>query len=108
MSAVTLLAAFSGMAALALRMNVHRRSTLENTAGAGVPRGMLAAVGWCLLAAALGYAVLNDGGWIGAVSWLAALAVGGFAVALVLAFRPRVLLLTALGALLIAVVLSVG
>jgi len=106
MSAVTLLAAFSGMAALALRMNVHHRLALENTAGSRLPRGVWGVAGWCVITATLGHAVLGSGGWIGTVSWIAGLAVGGFAVALVLAFRPRVLLLTASGTLLIAVFLA--
>jgi Protein of unknown function (DUF3325) len=106
MSTVTLLTAFAALTALALRMNTHRRASLVSPRWQGVPREMLVVIGWLLVAVALGGAVRGYGWAVGAVLWVAALAVAGFGVTLLLTYRPRVLPVAAgvslIGAVLIA------
>jgi hypothetical protein len=106
MSAATLLTSFAALAALALCMGAHRRAVLAATRAESVPSWIFAGVGWSLLIFALRGAAARQGWLFGAVCWLAATAVAGFIVTMVLAFRPRLLPGVASAALFIAVAVT--
>jgi len=88
MNALAALLAYAALAALALGMNRHHRTVFERD----LPlrgRTPLRIAGGSLLALSLVTDLLAQGPELGPVAWCAQLAVAGFALTILLTFRPR-------------------
>ena len=85
---------FAALAAFALAMPLHARAGFGREVPAG-RRRLFRAAGWRVVAGLLVVAIWRHGWAVGITYGIASLAVTGFAVTLVLTYRPRVLPLLA-------------
>ena len=79
---------YAGLAVFALGMEAHHRAVFARAPGARLRSGARMA-GGVLLVLALVASVVAVGAGLGAVEWMIGLSASGFALTLVLAFRPR-------------------
>ena len=96
-----LFSGFAALAALALAMPPHAGTGFGSAVSIG-RRRTLRTVGWAILTGLFVVAIRRHGWAVGVTYGVAALAVSGFAVTLVLTYRPRMLPLLATGALMVA------
>jgi hypothetical protein len=86
---VIVCAAFAATALLSLGMKTHGRVALIGGRLARVPTVVWTSAGWIGVTLTLAAAVRAHGWDVGVVLWLLALGATGFAVTLLLSYRPR-------------------
>lgn len=88
MTLLSLILNFAGLGALALTLHAHRKRVFAHVSCA--PRAItLQTVGIVLLAMSLMLDLWHNGPSLGTITFVATASIGGFALALLLAFRPR-------------------
>lgn len=86
--AAAVLCAWAGLGALAFAMDKHYAQACGSKVSSG-QKIVLRVAGWALLGLAFACTIARDGVSFGSLLWVALLGVLGFALVLLLAYRPR-------------------
>ena len=88
MTSLALAVTYTALNTLALAMKPHHRAVFTRELSLARQR-WLRLLGWSLLTFSFATDVAVQGWQLGPVHWLAAIAIGGFALTLLLAYAPR-------------------
>ncbi|MFV0476307.1 MAG: DUF3325 domain-containing protein [Parahaliea sp.] len=95
--ALALFASFCGMAWFALARNIHWRQVRNSREASPKTRTLFRVAGWLGLVGSLWLCLLADAPSMAVLVWIMSLALAALAVAMLLSWRPRWLILWTIG-----------